>query len=57
MAAIIEGDLTEEMIEDVEYIGNILKTVGGVLGTVAKSVFEPTIKAENIMHNSFQMFS
>lgn len=45
MSTIIEGELTEEMIEDIEYIGNILKTVGGVLGTVAKSVIDPTIKA------------
>jgi hypothetical protein len=57
MDTIIEGELTQDMIENIEYIGNILKTVGGVLGTVAKNVFDPAAKAETIMQNGFQILS
>lgn len=45
------------MIEDVEYVGPILKTVGGVLGAVSKNVLDPTAKAETIMVNGINFLS
>lgn len=57
METIIEGELTQDMIENIEYIGDILKTVGGVLGVVSKNIIDPAAKAETIMHNGFQILS
>jgi hypothetical protein len=57
MNLIIGGDLTEEMIENIEYVGPVLKAVGSVLGSVSKSVIEPTAKAETIMNNSINLLS
>ena len=57
MNLIIGGDLTEKMIENIEYVGPVLKAVGSVLGTVSKSVINPTAKAETIMHNGINILS
>ena len=57
MNIVIEGELTQDMIENIEYIGNILKTVGGVLRVVSKIIIDPAAKAEIIMHNEFQILS
>ncbi len=45
------------MVENIEYVGNILKTVGNVFGTVAKNVINPAAQAEIIMNNGFQALS
>ncbi len=50
-------ELTEDMIESIEYVGPILKTMGSVLGSVSKSVINPVAKAETIMTNSITMLS
>ena len=43
------------MIENIEYVGPILKTVGSVLGAVSKNVVDPAAKAETIMINGIHM--
>ena len=57
MDLICGGDLTQEMIENIEYVGPILKSVGSMLGSVSKSVINPTAKAETMMTNSIHMLS
>jgi hypothetical protein len=57
MDLICGGELTEDMIENIEYVGPILKTVGSVLGSVSKSAISPVAKAETIMTNSITMLS
>ena len=45
------------MVENIEYVGPILKTVGSVLGSVSKSIINPTAKAETMMFNGIHMLS